>query len=51
MQLLSSVHLTTSVVFKERSQVLQSERIIEAFNKSCIELDASIFEPYMTLKL
>lgn len=47
MQLLSSVHLTTSDVFKEQSQVLQSERIIEAFNKSCIELDASIFEPYM----
>lgn len=42
-----TIHLTTSDSFQKEAPSNQSERIVDAFIKSCKALDASIFEPYM----
>ena len=43
----SIIHLITSESFQKEAPSNQSERIVDAFIKSCKALDASIFEPYM----
>ena len=42
-----TIHLSTKDSFQQKAASNQSERIVDAFIKSCKALDASIFEPFM----
>ncbi len=44
---MQTIHLKTSKSFIEREDFSQSKKVIEKFIESCLQLDISIFEPYM----
>ena len=44
---METIHLKTSKSFIEREDFSQSKKVIEKFIESCLQLDISIFEPYM----
>ena len=44
---METIHLKTSKSFIEREDFSQSKKVIEKFIESCMQLDISIFEPYM----
>jgi len=41
------IHLKTSKSFIEREDFRQSKKVIDKFIANCMQLDISIFEPYM----
>jgi len=45
---METIHLKTSKSFIEREDFSQSKRVIDKFIASCLVLNASIFEPYMS---
>lgn len=47
MSILQANHLTITETFKENNASKNSQLIVDAFTMCCLELDASIFEPYM----
>jgi len=44
---METIHLKTSKSFIEREDFNQSKKVIDKFIESCLQLDISIFEPYM----
>ena len=44
---METIHLKTSKSFIDREDFSQSNKVIEKFIESCVQLDISIFEPYM----
>lgn len=44
---METIHLKTSKSSIEREDFIQSKKVIEKFIESCLQLDISIFEPYM----
>lgn len=44
---METIHLKTSKSFIEREDFNQSKKVIDKFIESCMQLDISIFEPYM----